>query len=90
MKDDQTREVLSIDADASLQAVLDSPECLPLLRQTLTGAIFWQAWNEKSVRQALTSPHVAPLWVAALLALGATVIAERVWRALRAAGGFKS
>jgi carbon-monoxide dehydrogenase medium subunit len=76
MKDDQTRGVLSIDADAPLQAVLDSPECPPLLRQTLTGAISWQTRNEKSVRQALTSPRVAPQWVAALLALGATVTVE--------------
>ena len=76
MKDDQTWGVLSVEADAPLQAVLDSPECPPLLRQTLTGAISWQTRNEKSVRQALTSPRVAPQWVAALLALGATVIVE--------------
>jgi hypothetical protein len=58
-----------------------------LLRQTLTGAISWQTRNEKSIRQALTSPPVAPQWVAALLALRATVTTERVWRALCAAGG---
>ena len=73
MKDDQTRGILSIDADAPLQAVLDSPEYPPLLRQTLTGAISWQTRNERSVRQALTSPRVAPQWVAALLALGTEV-----------------
>jgi CO/xanthine dehydrogenase FAD-binding subunit len=67
---------LSIDADAPLQTVLDSPECPPLLRQTLTGAISWQTRNEKSVRQALTSLRVAPQWVAALLALGAMVTME--------------
>jgi carbon-monoxide dehydrogenase medium subunit len=77
MKDDWVgEEMWSIDADALLQLVLDSPECPPLLCQTLTGAISWQARNEKSVRQALTSPRVAPQWVAALLALGAMVTME--------------
>jgi CO/xanthine dehydrogenase FAD-binding subunit len=69
-------EAWSIDADAPLQAVLDSPGCPPLLRQMLTGAIPWQIRNEKLVRRALTSPRVAPQWVAALLALGATVTVE--------------
>jgi len=69
-------ELWSIDADAPLQSVLDSPECSPLLRQTLTGTISWQIRNEKPVRSALTSPRVAPQWVAALLASGATVTLE--------------
>lgn len=69
-------ESWSIDADAPLQSVLDSPECPPLLRRMLTGAISWQTRNEKPVRRALTSPRVAPQWVAALLALGATVTVE--------------
>jgi CO/xanthine dehydrogenase FAD-binding subunit len=74
MKDDWIGEkTWNIDADALLQSVLDSPECPSFLRQTLTGAISWQTRNEKSVRQALTSPRVAPQWVAALLALGAMV-----------------
>jgi CO/xanthine dehydrogenase FAD-binding subunit len=77
MKDDWIGEKMwSIDADAPLQSVLDSPECPSLLRQTLTGAISWQTRNEKSVRQALTSPRVAPQWVAALLAMGAMVTME--------------
>ncbi len=66
----------SIDADAPLQLVLDSPECPPLLRQMLTGVLSWQTRNETPVRRALTSPRVAPQWVAALLALGATVTVE--------------
>ena len=66
----------SIDADAPLQSVLDSPECPPLLCQMLTGVLSWQTRNEKSVRQALTSPRVAPQWVAALLALGAIATME--------------
>jgi hypothetical protein len=52
----------------------------------LTGVLSWQARNEKSVWQALMSPRVAPLWVAALLALGATVTTEQVWRALQEVG----
>jgi len=77
MKDDGIGEkTWSIDADALLQSVLDSPESPSLLRQTLTGAISWQTRNEKSVRQALTSPRVALQWVAALLALGAMVTME--------------
>ena len=69
-------EVWSVDADASLQSALDGPECPPLLRPTLTGALSWQTRNETPVRRALRAPRVAPRWVAALLALGATVPVE--------------
>jgi hypothetical protein len=71
MKEGRAKEIWSIDADAPLQSVLDSPECPLLFRQALTGAISWQARNETPVRRALTSPRVAPRWMAALLALGA-------------------
>jgi CO/xanthine dehydrogenase FAD-binding subunit len=70
-------EVWRIDVDASLQSVMDSPACPPLLYETLTGALSWQTRNETPVRRALKSPRVAPRWVAALLALGATVTLER-------------
>ncbi len=70
------QEVWRIDADAPLQAVLDAPECPSLLRQTLTGVLSWQARNETPVRRALSAPRVAPQWVAALLALGATVTVD--------------
>jgi carbon-monoxide dehydrogenase medium subunit len=77
MKDDWIeKKMWSIDADAPLQSVLDSPECSLLLRQALTGMISWQARNETPVRRPLTSLHVAPQWVAALLALRATVTVE--------------
>ena len=76
MKDDRVKEMWSVVADAPLQSVLDSPECPPLLRQTLTGVLSWQTRNETPVRRALTSPRIAPQWVAALLALGATVTVE--------------
>ena len=77
MKSDLIKKLWSIVADAPLQSVLDAPECSPLLRQALTGAMSWQTRNETPVRKALTSPRIAPQWVAALLALGATVSAER-------------
>ena len=79
MKDRQMPLVDSgwtIETDTSLQSVLDSPECPPLLRQTLTGTLSWQTRNETPVRRALRSPRIAPQWVAALLALGATVTVE--------------
>jgi CO/xanthine dehydrogenase FAD-binding subunit len=77
MKSDLIKKLWSIDADAPLQSVLDAPECSPLLRQALTGAVSWQTRNETPVRKALTSPRIAPQWVAVLLALGATVSVER-------------
>jgi carbon-monoxide dehydrogenase medium subunit len=76
MRDDQSRRTWSVDAEAPLQSVLDSPECPPLLRQTLTGALFWQVRNEITVRRSLRTPRIAPEWIAALLALGATVTIE--------------
>jgi carbon-monoxide dehydrogenase medium subunit len=84
MNDEQVRtanqalagESWSIDADAPLQAVLDSPGSPPLFRRMLGSLLAWQTRNEKDVRRALTSPHLAPEWVAALLALGATVTVE--------------
>lgn len=79
-RDDQAvsedAEVWSIGAEASLQDVLDSPGCPPLLCQTLTGTLTWQDRNRRVVRRAVASPRVAPQWSAALLALGATVTFE--------------
>ena len=77
MKSDLIKKLWSIDADAPLQSVLDASECSPLLHQALIGAVSWQTRNETPVRKALTSPRIAPQWVAALLALGATVSVER-------------
>jgi carbon-monoxide dehydrogenase medium subunit len=76
--DDQMTDIWSIDADRSLQSVLDSPECPALLRRTLTGTLSWQARNETLVRQTIASPRIAPQWVAALLASGASVITDRL------------
>ena len=66
----------SINANVSLQSVFEHPECPPLLRQALTKTLSWQVRNEIPVRRALTSPRAAPQWVAALLAMGATVTVE--------------
>jgi carbon-monoxide dehydrogenase medium subunit len=66
----------SIDVGESLQAALDSPGCPSLLRRMLGGALSWQVRVETPVQRALTSPRIAPQWVAALLALGATVTVE--------------
>ncbi|HET91522.1 MAG TPA: hypothetical protein ENN99_12420 [Chloroflexi bacterium] len=76
MNDKQTAETWSIDTDTPLQAVLDSPDCPPLLHHSLIGPLSWQARNETSLRTTLKSPRVAPQWIAALLALGAAVTIE--------------
>jgi carbon-monoxide dehydrogenase medium subunit len=77
MNDEQIAEgAWSIDADEPLQSVLDSPECPLLLRRMLGGALSWQVRVETPVWRALTSLRIAPQWVAALLALGATVTVE--------------
>jgi CO/xanthine dehydrogenase FAD-binding subunit len=68
--------MMKIDVNGSLQSVFDDPACPQVLRQTLAGALSWQVRNETSVRKALASPRIAPQWVAALLALGATVVTE--------------
>jgi len=70
------KKMWSIAADAPLQSVLDSPECPSLFRQALTGALSWQTRNQTPVGRALRSSQIAPQWVAALLALGATVTVE--------------
>ncbi len=66
----------SIDVNESLQSVFEDPACPQVLRRTLTGALSWQVRNETPVRRALSSSRVAPQWMAALLALGATVVTE--------------
>jgi aerobic-type carbon monoxide dehydrogenase small subunit (CoxS/CutS family) len=68
--------MLKLDVDRSLQSVFDDPACPQTLRQALTGPLSWQVRNETSVRKTLASPRVAPRWVAALMALGATVITD--------------
>ena len=67
---------MKIDVNRSLQSVFDDPACPLALRQMLTGALSWQVRNEVTVRRALSSLRIAPLWVTALSALGATVTVE--------------
>jgi carbon-monoxide dehydrogenase medium subunit len=69
--------VWPIDADTTLQAMLETEACTPLLHQALTGALSWHVRNRRPLRRALVSPGIAPQWMAALLALGATVTVER-------------
>jgi CO/xanthine dehydrogenase FAD-binding subunit len=69
--------VWQVDDDATLQTILEGEVCAPLLRQTLTGALSWHVRNRRPLRRALVSPGIAPQWMAALLALGATVTLER-------------
>ena len=69
-------EMWSIDADASLQSVLDRLDSPSLLRQALTSVLPWQTRNETPVHRPLTAPRVALQWVAALMALGAMVRLE--------------
>jgi CO/xanthine dehydrogenase FAD-binding subunit len=66
----------SIDVDRPLQAALDDTACPQVLRQTLTGTLSWQVRNEVTVRRALSSPRIAPLWLTALYALGTVAIVE--------------
>lgn len=67
---------LSIDADRPLQAMLEDEACPQVLRQALTGSLSWQARNEVTVRRALSSPRIAPLWTTALFAAGATITVD--------------
>lgn len=66
----------SITTDASLQAVVDCAECPPVLSQTLVGPLSWQVRNETTIGRALRASRLAPQWLAALLALDATVTVE--------------
>ena len=66
----------SITTDASLQAVVDCAECPPILSQTLVGPLSWQVRNETTVGRALRASRLAPQWIAALLAMGATVTVD--------------
>ncbi|MGD2144777.1 MAG: hypothetical protein PVF54_09900 [Anaerolineae bacterium] len=58
---------------ASLQSLLDEPTCPPPLRRALASTYSWQARNETTVGRTLEASRLAPQFVAALLALGASV-----------------
>ena len=63
----------TIDADLSVQSVIERPDCPPLIYEALMRLFSWQVRVETSVRRALGSPRLAPSFVAALLALGSEV-----------------
>jgi len=64
---------LSLGARASLQAVYDTATGPDLFRRVLSGSVSWQRRNGTTVEEAVRSPHLAPQWVAALLAMDARV-----------------
>jgi CO/xanthine dehydrogenase FAD-binding subunit len=55
---------------------LEDPACPELLSRVLSGVHSWQVRNETTVRRTLKASQLMPQWVAALLALGATVVVE--------------
>lgn len=65
--------VWTVEPEASLQSVLDDPACPGLLRRALTGVHSWQVRNETHVERTLRASQLMPQWIAALLALGATI-----------------
>lgn len=68
--------VWRVDADTSLQKVLDDPACPPLLIRVLTAVGSWQVRNETTVGMTMKASRLMPQWLAALLALGAKVRVE--------------
>lgn len=74
---DMEESTWRVSANASLQAVLDDPACPPLIRRVLRARHSWQVLNETTVERTLRASHLMPQWIAALLALGATVTVER-------------
>jgi CO/xanthine dehydrogenase FAD-binding subunit len=63
----------TVDGQASVQSVVERPDCPDLIRDALTRLFSWQVRVETSVRRALASPRLAPPFVAVLLALDADV-----------------
>ena len=76
MNEEIERETWTVDPGVSLQSVLDEPSCPPMVRRALTGVHSWQVRNETSVDRTLRASQLMPQWIAALLALGATVTLE--------------
>lgn len=66
-----------VSADVPLQAVLDGSDCPPLLSEVLKAVHSWQVRNEIKVGRTLRASQLMPQWIAALVALGATVTLER-------------
>ncbi|MCX7680449.1 MAG: hypothetical protein N2508_00530 [Anaerolineae bacterium] len=69
-------DIWHADATAPIQRITDDPNSPQLLRRLTLETFSWQMRNETSIQKALRSPRTAPRWMAALLALGATVTVE--------------
>jgi CO/xanthine dehydrogenase FAD-binding subunit len=65
---------LSLGAQASLQAVYETPDLPALLRGSLHGRVSWHTRGETLVGKGVRSPRLIPQWVGALLVLGAEVL----------------
>ena len=76
MDDRREGALWTVDAEASLQAVLDDPGCPGLLSQVLTTVRSWQVRNETTVGRTLRASRLVPQWTAALVTLGARVAVE--------------
>lgn len=73
MNEDRADRTWSIEVSAPLQEVLDRSDTPKPLRHTLQGSLPWQTRNETPIERELISPRQVKRWIAALLALGATV-----------------
>lgn len=62
-----------VGADASLQDLLEDPECPPLLSEVLGTSCSWQKREETTIRTAISAAQLMPQCVAAVVVLGATV-----------------
>lgn len=76
MNDRREGEAWTVDPNATLQSLLEDPACPGLLSPVLRGIHSWQMRNETTVGRTLKASQLMPQWVAALLALGATVTVE--------------
>ncbi len=77
MSEREAGEPWAVHPDASLQSVLDAPDCPALLRSALTGVYSYQLRTQTTVSRTLRAFQLMPQWIAALLALGASVGLEQ-------------
>jgi len=67
-------ELVRLDANAPLQAVLTSTHTPALFHQVLRRCFTWQQRNDTTIMQAALSADLSPMWVAALIAWDAQVL----------------
>ncbi len=68
--------MLKIGPGVILQHIYQLPECPALLQKSLTKTTTWPERNQITVEQTIRSPHIAPLWLGALMVLGTRVTAS--------------